>query len=102
MADDSTKTIRGVFDTREAADLAVEHLVQEHGIARADIFVQPEGTDNSAGLRPSGGDASHKDETRAGGANHGAIEVSADIKDAEVAKARRAFEDAGGLEISVQ
>lgn len=102
MAEDSTKTIRGVFETREAADLAVEHLVQEHGIARADIFVQPEGTDNSAGERPSGGDASHKDETRTDGANLALLEVSADIKDTEVAKARRAFEDVGGRNVSVQ
>jgi hypothetical protein len=102
MADDSARTIRGVFETREAADTAVEHLVQEHGIARADIFVQPKGSDNSAGLRRSGGDASHNDETRGDGANRGLLEVSADIKDFEVEKARRAFEDAGGREISVQ
>lgn len=56
-----------------------------------------------AGARPSsGGDASHEDETRGDGANRGAIEVSADIKSYEVEKARRAFEDAGGREISVE
>ncbi|MBM7046148.1 MULTISPECIES: hypothetical protein [Rhizobium] len=41
MADDSTTTIWATFDTREAADLAVEHLVQQHGISRPDIFIQP-------------------------------------------------------------
>ena len=35
--------------TREQAELAVEHLVQEHGFERTDIFVSPEGDDNSAG-----------------------------------------------------
>lgn len=38
MGDDSTTTITAVFKTREAADLAVEHLVQQHSIARPDIF----------------------------------------------------------------
>jgi len=42
MSDDSIATISGTFATREAADRAVEHLVQEHGIDRADIFVQAE------------------------------------------------------------
>lgn len=40
MGDDSTTTITAVFKTREAADLAVEHLVQQHSIARPDIFIQ--------------------------------------------------------------
>lgn len=84
-ADDSTKTISGTFETREAADIAVEHLVQEHGIARADVFVQPKGADNSSGKRPSGGDASHQDdETRLDGVNRGAIEVSAHIENSEL------------------
>ncbi len=34
MADDNTTTIRATFKTREAADLVVEHLVQQHGISR--------------------------------------------------------------------
>ncbi len=59
MERDSTTTIRATFETREAADLAVEHLVQQHGILRPDIFVQSASDGNTAGARPSGGDASH-------------------------------------------
>jgi bifunctional non-homologous end joining protein LigD len=59
MADGSTTTIRATFDTREAADLAVEHLVQQHGISRPDIFIQSATNRNTTGSRPSGGDASH-------------------------------------------
>lgn len=59
MADDSTTTIRATFRTREAADLAVEHLVQQHGISRPDIFIQSATDRNTAGSEPSGGDASH-------------------------------------------
>lgn len=55
MADDSTTTIRARFETREAADLAVEHLVQQHGISRPDIFIQSASDRNSAGSAPSGG-----------------------------------------------
>lgn len=36
MSDDSTKTMWATFATREAADRAVEHLVQQCGIARTD------------------------------------------------------------------
>lgn len=57
MADDSTTTIRATFETREAADLAVEHLVQQHGISRPDIFIQSASERNTAGSAPSGGDA---------------------------------------------
>ncbi len=32
MADDSTVTVRASFSTREAADLAVEHFVQQQGV----------------------------------------------------------------------
>lgn len=35
-----TKTILATFDTREAADAAMEHLVQQQGVERPDIFVQ--------------------------------------------------------------
>ncbi|EHH06967.1 hypothetical protein ATCR1_08394 [Agrobacterium tumefaciens CCNWGS0286] len=33
MADDRTTTTTAVLETRQAADLAVEYLVQRHGIA---------------------------------------------------------------------
>lgn len=49
--------LRATFDTRERADLAVEHLVQEHGVDRSAIFVEPVDDENSAGIRVSGGDA---------------------------------------------
>jgi hypothetical protein len=55
MSEDRTTTIKAVFETREAADLAVEHLVQQHGVSRPDIFVQSTTDQNTAGVRPSGG-----------------------------------------------
>ena len=48
--------IVATFDTRRDADIAVEHLVQEHGIDRADILVSALGTANTAGTRAAGAD----------------------------------------------
>ncbi|MGL3214225.1 hypothetical protein [Bradyrhizobium sp. BR 1433] len=42
------------FDTRRAAELAVEHVVQECGVQRTYVFVQPAGADNTSGDRPAG------------------------------------------------
>ena len=57
MTDRKTATIYGDFNTREAADRAIEHLVQELGIDRTDVFVQAKDGANTAGTAPSGGDA---------------------------------------------
>lgn len=100
MADDSTTTIRATFETRAAADLAVEHLVQHHGISRPDIFIQSATDQNTAGSRPSGGDASHEDGARHDGALEGEIEVSADIAASQIAAVQRSLGDAGAIRVS--
>ncbi|MGX9991644.1 hypothetical protein ACS4RR_021180 [Rhizobium sp. Z1P35] len=100
MADDSTTTIRARFETREAADLAVEHLVQQHGISRPDIFIQSASDRNSAGSAPSGGDASHDDGARRDGPLEGEIEVSVDIASRQVAAVQRSLRAAGAVRVS--
>lgn len=100
MADDSTTTIQATFETREAADLAVEHLVQQHGVSRPDIFVRSAGDRNSAGARPSGGDASHDGGARRDAPLAGAIEVSADIAQSQLAAVKRSLGDAGALRVT--
>lgn len=95
--------ISAVFPTREQADLAVEHLVQEHGIDRAFIYVEPLGEENSAGVDVSGGDhasgrsGSHD---RPDGSHHGAIEVSVPLALNE-AVLRRVLSEAGAGKIEV-
>jgi len=64
MADDITKAITVTFETRAAADVAVEHLVQQHGVSRPDIFIQAKGDRKRAGPVPSGGDVSHPETDR--------------------------------------
>lgn len=101
--DDNVRTIRGTFATREAADLAIEHLVQEHGIDRADIFVQAKGAANTSGIAPSGGDASGDGEgSELDPARRGEIEVSADVSREELATAEQAFREAGAAHLTTR
>ena len=100
MADDSTTTIRATFATRAAAELAIEHLVQQHGISRPDIFVQSTTDDNTAGSRPSGGDASHEGGVRDDAALGGEIEVSADIAQSQIAVVQRSLGEAGAIRVT--
>lgn len=73
------RTIIGEFDTRRGAELAVEHLVQQCGIARTDVFVQPAGDANTTGTRPAGADAKAKPVPEGQQQHEGAIEVSVDF-----------------------
>lgn len=100
MADDSTTTIKATFETREAADLAVEHLVQQHGIPRPDIFIQSTSSENTAGSTPSGGDASHEGGARTDAPLKGQIEVSADIVSSALPAVQRTFSEAGAIQVS--
>ncbi|MHC4053034.1 hypothetical protein [Bradyrhizobium sp. 25ACV] len=49
-------TIIGEIDTRRGAELAVEHVVQECGVQRSDVFVQPACGANTVGTRTAGSD----------------------------------------------
>lgn len=100
MTDDNVTTIKATFDTREAADRAIERLVQQHGIARADIFVQASGTENTAGTSASGGDVAQGNAGRSDAPLHGKIEVSADVTNAEAAEAEQAFRETGALTVT--
>ncbi|MDI5929141.1 hypothetical protein [Rhizobium leguminosarum] len=99
MGDDSTTTITAVFKTREAADLAVEHLVQQHSIARPDIFIQSTSAKNTAGSTPSGGDVSHDGGARGDAPLEGEIEVSADINSSMIPAVQQTFGDVGAIRV---
>ncbi len=99
MADDSTTTICATFQTRQAVDLAIEHLVQQHGIPRPDIFVQSASGQNTAGSAPSGGDASHDDGPRRDAPLAGEIEISADVASSQAATVGRNLAEAGALRV---
>ncbi len=91
-------TIIGRFASRREADLAIEHLVQEHGIDRTDVFVQPASADNSAGVQPDGADieSGHPGIAKDGApALEGAIEVSVDVNGGDGETVRSALVAAG-------
>jgi hypothetical protein len=94
------QTINRIFATRRDADLAVEHLVQEFGIERTDIFVAPEGDANTSGVDTDGADnesAAPSPGERSDGAHNGAIAVSVDVNDDEMSgKIARIFDELGG------
>lgn len=96
-------TITATFSTRRQADLAVEQLVQEIEIDRSDIFITPEGDENSAGSEADGADeeSGHPDVDAAGDpALAGGLSVSVDLSDEDkLAAVRTALEEHGGQDI---
>lgn len=97
-----SSTIHGLFATRREAELAVEHLVQDHGRDRADVFVAPEGSRNSAGTEAFGGDVeSHPQNTDNANepALNGRIEVSVDVNDDDQDAIEQIMREAGAEDV---
>ncbi|UAK25566.1 hypothetical protein [Sphingomonas nostoxanthinifaciens] len=106
MTTSAGATITATFSTRRQADLAIEQLVQEHGIDRSAIFVTPVGDDNSAGSEEDCADAESGppgvdpagDPALAGG-----LDVSVDLADeGNVAAVRAALQEHGGEDIATE
>lgn len=94
--------IRGEFDTRRGAELAVERLVQEHGIDRAAILVTARGEANSSGSKISGADVDIGDpgvETQGTPELNGAIDVSISCSPSEQPVVESALKKAGAQQI---
>jgi hypothetical protein len=88
-------TLVAEFDTRRAAELAVEHVVQECGVSRADVFVQPTGSDNTSGDRSAGADAKAAPKPEPGVKLGGPIEVSVDLHRGDTKQVADALKNAG-------
>jgi len=95
------RTIVARFETRRDAELAVERLVQEHGVARTDVFVRATGDENSAGIRAAGADAEsgHGPQKRGAPQLGGEIEVSVDCHGSEPKVVREALAAVGSRSI---
>ncbi|MGC2782015.1 MAG: hypothetical protein WA418_40925 [Bradyrhizobium sp.] len=99
------RTIIGHFATRREAELAVEHLVQDHGIARTDVFVQAPGAANSAGTRAAGADveSGHPGVDKRGAPElEGEIEVSVDCHGEQSADMEGILKEAGATWVSAR
>jgi hypothetical protein len=99
-------TITGTFPTRREVEIAVEHLVQDYGIERSDVFIQPVSDANSAGEAVTGADAEsgHATDTTdaEGAAYNGALLVSVDMNEDEGEAVEKAFRDAGATNVAVK
>lgn len=92
------------FDTRREAEMTVERLVQQFGIARTDVFLAADGADNTAGVEEAGSDTAAgapTPESRADAALEGRVIVSVDIEDDSLAdEVRAAFGEFDADEVS--
>jgi hypothetical protein len=95
-------TIIGEFDTRRSAELAVEHIVQECGVPRGDVFVQPAGGKNTVGTRPAGADAKAEPEPGAHQKLEGSLEVSVDFHGEDSRGILEALESAGAKNVRTE
>ena len=98
-------TINATFETRREAELAVEHLVQEHGIDRDDVDVSAEGDQNSAGVEASGSDNETELEESTGdeAALNGRISLSVTVDSEETAESvHEVLEEYGGQEVTIE
>lgn len=92
-------TLKGKFDTRREAEMAVERLVQEHRIDRRAVQIAPEGSANSAGDETAGSDTPAGAPTvpgRSDAALAGEIVVSVEVSDDQAGKVRSAFAEFDG------
>ena len=99
------RTITGTFPTRRQVELAVEHLVQEYGLERADIFIEPSSGENSAGARRAGSDAKRDPAPARDDATpelNGNLLVSVDINEDDTQAVEKAFRDAGATDVAMR
>ncbi len=93
-------TITGFFDTRRDAEMAVEHLVQDHGLDRRRVQAMAEGQENSSGTVVSGADAA---DAAAGdtpdGVRRGRILVRAEVEAAMLDAALASFRDCNAADV---
>lgn len=94
-------TIKALFPSRREVELAVEHLVQEYGIERTDIFIEPTGPENSAGVSATvvGSGSSVTSVDADSSAYAGQLEVSVDMNEDETDAVASAFREVGAIEV---
>lgn len=99
------RTIVASFATRREADLAVERLVQQHGIEPTDVSVTAPGRANSAGTKAAGADteSGHPGVTKSGRPQlAGPVEVSVGCHAHKAERVEAAFREAGAMKMKAQ
>jgi len=95
-------TIIGEFDTRRDAELAVEHVVQDCGVPRSAVFVQPLGGANTSGTRPAGADAKAAPTPEAHQKLDGLLEVSVNCHGGNPERIAAALKGAGAKAVQTK
>ena len=108
-----TRTLTGLFDTRQEADAVVEHLLQHDGIDRSHIRVYAVDADTASGYQPAddkGFWASLRDlfvpdderATYSEGLRRGGVVVSAEVPDQILDHASDVFESHGAVDLDAR
>ncbi|RYC29072.1 hypothetical protein D3273_25855 [Lichenibacterium minor] len=87
------------FDARRDAEMAVEHIVQEHGIDRGAVLIAPVSDENSAGAQVAGSDTEDghgKAGATGSPALRGRLRVSVETDDEKSEKVLASFATYGG------
>jgi catalase len=105
-AETAMRKVIASFATRRDAEIAIEHLVQEHGVERTDIFVQPQGKANSAGTQSAGADL-QRAELESGQFSarpqlNGAVEVAVDCHGAQPRIVETVLRESGAEQLRSQ
>lgn len=93
------ETISAEFETRRDAEMAVEHLVQEHGLDRKAVAITPVSDGNSAGAATAGADLEDgRPRTGSDGAPAlaGRLRVTAEVENGLADKVLGSFATYGG------
>ena len=88
------RTVSAEFDTRLDAEMAVEHIVQEHGLDPQSVSILPVTQENSAGTAVAGADTEdghRKTDTEGEPALTGRLRVAVDVDDAAYDKVLSSF-----------
>ncbi|GJE58316.1 hypothetical protein [Methylobacterium trifolii] len=95
-----SKTISAAFKSRRDAEMAVEHIVQEHGLDRAAVTVGPASDENTAGTEAARADVEDghlKSGTEGEPALAGMVKVSVRTDAAAADKVVSSFQTYGGV-----
>ncbi|GLS45138.1 hypothetical protein [Methylobacterium brachythecii] len=93
------QTVSAKFTTRRDAEMAVEHIVQEHGFDRSAVTVGSASDANTAGTEAARADIEDghlKSDNDGEPALAGKIKVSVQITDQDAEKVRSSFDTFGG------
>jgi hypothetical protein len=93
------KTISAEFKSRRDAEMAVEHIVQDHGLDRNAVNVGPASNENTAGTEAARADVEDghlKSGTEGEPALAGKVKVSVQVDDAIAEKVLSSFRTFNG------